>query len=46
MSNTCETVIIETENGPVTINKSDYDPKTHTLQGEKKEPVKRVIKSK
>ena len=32
----CETVTIQTENGPVDINKSDYDPKIHKLAGEAK----------
>lgn len=47
MSEVCEIVTIETENGKVDINKSDYDPKIHTLAGEKKdkEPAK-VKKSK
>lgn len=35
MSDTCETVVIETENGPVVINKSDFDPKSHKLAGQK-----------
>lgn len=29
----CETVIIVTENGPVRINASDYDPTRHVLEG-------------
>jgi len=41
MSDTCETVTIETENGQVTINKSDFDPDKHIISGEKKEPAKR-----
>ena len=35
MSETLETVTIETEAGPVMINKSDYDKKVHTLHVEK-----------
>jgi hypothetical protein len=31
MHGTCPTVIIETVNGPVTINQSDYDPALHKL---------------
>lgn len=31
MSQTCETVVIETEAGHVVINKSDYDEKIHKL---------------
>jgi hypothetical protein len=31
MSDSCPTVIIVTENGPVIINESDYDPAVHTL---------------
>ena len=31
MSDVCPVVVIETENGPVEINKSDFDPKVHTL---------------
>lgn len=42
----CETVVIETENGEVVINKSDYDPKIHTLAGETKEAPKKSIKKK
>lgn len=42
-----ETVTIDTENGPVVINKSDYDEKAHVLIGEKKKPVKKkVVKKK
>lgn len=41
----CETVIIETENGEVTINKSDFDPKVHKLAGEKKAKKKAVKKA-
>ena len=40
----CETVVIKTENGKVIINKSDYDPKIHTLVGE--EPKKAIKKKK
>jgi hypothetical protein len=36
-----ETVIIETENGPVLINKSDFDDSKHKLFGQKEaEPEK------
>jgi len=44
-----ETVTIENENGPVLINKSDYNPKEHKLHAEKKgkataaEPVAAVV---
>ena len=38
MSDTCEVVTIETENGPVEINKSDFDGKIHKLAGEKSAP--------
>lgn len=31
MNDICTTVVIVTDNGPVTINESDYDPKVHTL---------------
>jgi hypothetical protein len=31
MSDTCPTVTIRTEDGPVIINDSDFDPKVHTL---------------
>lgn len=31
MNDVCATVMIMTDNGPVRINESDYDPKTHTL---------------
>jgi len=37
MSGTCETVTIITKNGPVDINKADYDPKTMTLAGQEKQ---------
>ena len=40
MSDTCEVVTIETENGDVEINKSDFDEKKHTLAGQKKEAKK------
>jgi hypothetical protein len=33
MSNICPVVTIETENGPVEINKSDFDPEMHELFG-------------
>lgn len=33
---TCEVVVIETANGPVRINKSDFDEKKHKLYEEKK----------
>jgi len=46
MSETCETVTIKTENGPVVINKSDFDQKSHTLHGdEKPAPKQRGRKS-
>ena len=41
-----ETVTIDTENGPVVINKSDYDAKVHVLVGEKKKPVKKKVAAK
>lgn len=31
MSDTCETVVIQTKGGPVEINKSDFDPAIHKL---------------
>lgn len=34
---TCETVKIKTENGPVIINKSDYDPKKHEIIKDKED---------
>lgn len=40
MTDTCETVTIETENGPVDINKSDYDENIHNLAGESKAELK------
>ena len=43
MSDTCETVTIETEAGPVLINESDYDKKVHTLYVEK--PAADVVKA-
>jgi hypothetical protein len=36
MSDACETVVIQTENGPVVINKEDYDKAKHKLVGEEK----------
>ena len=30
-SDTCETVTITTKNGPVDINKADFDPAVHKL---------------
>jgi hypothetical protein len=39
MSQTCEVVTIQTENGPVQINKSDYDASKHKLVIQ--EPAKR-----
>lgn len=33
MNETCPTVTIQTENGPVRINATDYDPKQHKLVG-------------
>lgn len=41
-----ETVKIETENGEVLINKSDFDEKKHTLAGQEKKPVRRTRKTK
>lgn len=49
MSDTCETVTIETKNGDAVINKSDFDKTRHTLsrpKAEKKEPKKDTKKSK
>jgi len=40
----CETVVIETKNGALTINKSDFDKKIHTLFGEPKQPKKQSQK--
>lgn len=40
MKEVLETVTIETENGPVRINKGDFDEKKHKLFEEKKETVK------
>ncbi len=31
MTDTCETVVIQTKNGPVEINKSDFNPKKHKI---------------
>ena len=36
----CETVKIQTENGEVLINKSDFNPKEHKLAGDKPKLVK------
>jgi hypothetical protein len=36
MSNVCPVVTIETENGPVEINKSDFDSEKHELFGQVK----------
>lgn len=36
----CETVCIFTNNGPVIINKSDFNPNIHSLIGQEKEEVK------
>ena len=41
-----ETVTIDTENGPVVINKSDYSEKVHVLVGGKKKPVKKKVAAK
>jgi hypothetical protein len=38
----CATVKIQTENGPVIINKADYDEKIHTLIGAKQPTKKRA----
>ncbi len=40
MSDTCETVTIDTENGPVIINKSDFNEKDHKLHKAKAPAVK------
>lgn len=37
-----ETVIIETSNGPVVINKSDFDPEKHKLYSPEVEQPKRT----
>lgn len=37
----CSTVIIETESGPVVINKSDFDTNKHKLAGDKTEQFKK-----
>ena len=44
MSDICETVTIETENGPVEINKSDYDEKIHKSPPKKKAAPKKKAK--
>ena len=44
MSDSCETVVIETKAGDVVINKSDYDAKVHTLKGVKKVAAKAKAK--
>lgn len=36
-----ETVEIQTDNGKVTINKSDFDSKIHKLAGEEKQAKKK-----
>jgi hypothetical protein len=36
MSDSCEVVTIETENGPVDINKSDFDKAKHKLYKKEK----------
>lgn len=43
-----KTVIIQTQNGPVIINESDYNPEIHTLVGDEKPKAeeKEVIKPK
>lgn len=43
---TCETVVIEGQNGPTIINKTDFDEKKHTLVGEKKPAKKKDVKKK
>jgi len=40
MSDACETVIIKTNSGAVTINKCDFDKKNHTLFTEPKKTNK------
>lgn len=37
---TCETVTIESPNGPVVINKSDFDEKKHKLAKNEADPKK------
>jgi len=49
MQDICETVTIDTANGPVEINKSDFNEKEHKLYSDKpipKKTVKKVVKSK
>lgn len=41
-----QTVVIQTENGPVVINKSDYDEKKHALAGAEKPKRGRPAKAK
>jgi hypothetical protein len=43
MSNICPVVTIETENGPVEINESDFDPKNQELYSEEKEPKEGTV---
>ena len=42
----CEVVTIETKNGPVDINKSDFDKNKHKLVVKKQPVKKRAVKSK
>ncbi len=42
---TCPTVTIQTKQGPVTINKSDYDPKAHKLASTAKKPAAKNLKA-
>ena len=42
----CETVIIKTDNGAVTINKCDFDKKVHTLFAEPKKTDSKKAASK
>lgn len=44
MSETCETVTIETKNGQVIINKSDYDESIHWLVYDAKDEIEKEEK--
>lgn len=41
-----ETVTIDTEHGPVIINKADFDEKKHTLAGTQKPAAKKTAPKK
>lgn len=41
----CETVTIQTDNGPVEINKADFDPKTQKLFSDKPKPARKPRKA-